>query len=68
MAQRPRPELSAEARALIVNGGWEHVELMDGPAAQSMIAGVKAKPSTVYAAAEPEVDEADPNQMGLFDG
>ena len=44
----------------------DHVELMDGPAAQAMIAGVKARPSPVYAAAEPEVDDVDPNQMGLF--
>ena len=63
---KPRPELSAEARDLITKGGWEHVELMDGPAAQAMIAGVKARPSPVYAAAEPEVDDVDPNQMGLF--
>lgn len=64
-----RPDLSPEAEALIVNAGWEHVELQDGPAAQAMIDGVRARPSPVYRPAEPEPeDTVDPDQIGLFDG
>lgn len=67
--KKPRPDLSAEARDLIVNGGWEHVELQDGPAAQAMIDGVRPRPSSVYRAAEPEPEDVvDPDQIGLFDG
>jgi hypothetical protein len=64
-----RLDLSPEARDLIVNRGWEHVELQDGPAAQAMIDGVRARPSRIYRAAEPEPEDVvDPDQIGLFDG
>lgn len=38
--------LSAEAEALLTDGSgrWERLDLADGPAAQAMVEGVKARP------------------------
>jgi hypothetical protein len=55
--------LSPEARGLIRAGGWEYVELMDGPAAQALILGVRAKPPPpdLFTALEPEPDSDTPD-------
>ncbi len=49
--------LSEEAYRLIHDGSgrWEHVQLKDGPAAQAMVPGVRAKPPP---ADVPEIEEA----------
>lgn len=67
---RNRFALSEEAAALILggSGGWEHVQLSDGDAAQKMVPGVKAG-DPIYAAIPVEAldERPDPNQLPLPD-
>ena len=65
---RRRYDLSGEARGLLRGGGFDHVELADGPAAQRMIFGVAARYVPEALMVEPEPDVAhDPDQPDWFD-
>ena len=73
MARRrkgPRFDLSDEARSLILDGTgrWEHVELDDGPAAQAMVPGVKARPTPLAPAPADPMDERPEDHPDLFGG
>lgn len=70
MADRARYALTEEAVRLVTDGSgrWEHVALWDGDAAQAMVPGVRAMPSSAYVPApEPGADLPDPNQMDMLD-
>ena len=65
-----RHELSAEAAALIADGSgrWEHVDLADGPAAQGMVPGVRARPSPAVHETVGAEDERPVDHPDLFGG
>lgn len=67
---RVRYDMSDEAAALIADGSgrWEYVELGDGPAAQGMVPGVRARPAPVDHETVAETDERPADHPDLFDG
>lgn len=71
--RKPDPvrfDLSAEAAALLADGSgrWELVELGDGPAAQALVAGVKARPAPVEHDTVGAEDERPVDHPDMFDG
>ena len=61
--------MSDEAEALVADGSgrWERVELEDGPAAQGMVPGVRARPAPAAPVIVDEDDRPD-DHPDLFGG
>lgn len=67
---RRRFDLSPEARGLLADGSgrWERVDLADGPAAQGMVPGVRARPAPAERDTVGAEDERPADHPDLFDG